>query len=553
MNLFRNLPMARKFFVTFGIECGLCALLGLIALAGMARIDDSTSRLAQTALPSAQRLNQMRVAVQLSRRSDMGIMLCNDQKCLDYYVKRRQAIWPSFETAYQAYIKLDVDPAERTLVDSMHTDFRNYLDQSDATVAILLAGQKVEAGARLVGADAALYRKLDETANKTIDMNTDANQKVCAAASTTYHSVRWAMVAVLLLAFTVSLAVGLILTRTIVPPLTRATEVLEAVATKDLTQHIQSESTDEIGRLTASLATAMDTMRGLLETMGHGVETVGSAATELSISAEKNSEDAEQECSQSNQIANAATEMAASIAEVSQNAELANIASQQTASTAADGGQAIGRTVQRMHGISDFTNRTVEKMEGLNRRSDQIGSVVNTIREISEQTNLLALNAAIEAARAGEHGRGFAVVAGEVRRLAERTKSATGEIAGTIQAIQDETRQTLQLMEGGSSEVSEGMRESEQARLTLETIIEHATTSGQQIAMIATASTEQAATSSEISNSVGCISRLASEVASAAKDTKQASQQLSELASDLEQVIDTFRFDKSSARSLSGR
>jgi methyl-accepting chemotaxis protein len=356
-------------------------------------------------------------------------------------------------------------------------------------------------------------------------MNTDANQKVCAAASTTYHSVRWAMMAVLLLAFTVSLAVGLILTRTIVPPLTRATEVLEAVAAKDLTQHIQSESTDEIGRLTASLATAMDTMRGLLETMGHGVETVGSAATE----------------------------MAASIAEVSQNAELANIASQQTASTAADGGQAIGRTVQRMHGISDFTNRTVEKMEGLNRRSDQIGSVVNTIREISEQTNLLALNAAIEAARAGEHGRGFAVVAGEVRRLAERTKSATGEIAGTIQAIQDETRQTLQLMEGGSSEVSEGMKESEQARLTLETIIEHATTSGQQIAMIATASTEQAAASSEISSSVSCISRLATEVASAAKDTKQASQQLSELASDLEQVIDTFRFDKSSARSLSGR
>ena len=548
MNVFRNLPVARKFVVVFGIECALCALLGVIALTGMTRINQSTSQLADTALPSAQLLNQIRVATQLSRRSDMGILLCDTAQCLSYYQQRRAAIWPSFDKAYQAYIQLSVVPAERALVESARTDFHSYLDSSDATVALLIAGQKEQAGAQLVGANANLYRKIDETINKAIEINSAANQKECVAAGEIFSSVR--LLALVTFGFTlaVSALVGWVLTRAIAPPLLRATEVLEAVAAKDLTQTIEPGGTDEIGRLSTALATAMETMRGLLETIQQGVDTVSAASVELSVCADKNSEDAQQECAQSNQIANASQEMAASVAEVSQNAERANASSQEAAHTATSGGQAIDRTVERMRGINEFTLRTVGKMEDLNQRADQIGSVVNTIREISEQTNLLALNAAIEAARAGEHGRGFAVVAGEVRRLAERTKSATVEIGGTIQAIQSETRLTLQLIESGTAEVQAGMRESEQARHTLDIIIEHATQSEQQITMIAAAAIQQAAASAEISEAIVCISRVAGDVSLASQDTKQASHQLSELASELNGVINAFHFDKSAAR-----
>jgi methyl-accepting chemotaxis protein len=208
-----------------------------------------------------------------------------------------------------------------------------------------------------------------------------------------------------------------------------------------------------------------------------------------------------------------------------------------------------------MEKIAAATSTVSERMTSLAHRSEEIGKVVNVIQEISEQTNLLALNAAIEAARAGEHGRGFAVVAGEVRRLAERTKGATEEIAGTIRSIQEETRETLQVMQDSRAAVGSGLEETARARKSLEAIIESSREVEHQIHLIATAATEQTSAAGEISESVGKISQLSEENALGAEEAVEALKSLASLASDLDGMIRQFRLegDQQAGAKLSGK
>jgi len=174
----------------------------------------------------------------------------------------------------------------------------------------------------------------------------------------------------------------------------------------------------------------------------------------------------------------------------------------------------------------------------LGSQAEAVGGVMDVISDIADQTNLLALNAAIEAARAGEAGRGFAVVADEVRKLAEKTMTATSEVGSSIQAIQDSAAQNIKNVDEAVASVTEANEMANNSGEALKDIVRMANDSSLLISGIATAAEEQSATSEEINRAVDGISQIAGETAHGMLESSSAVRELATVAQELKVLLD---------------
>ncbi|MGD0902679.1 MAG: methyl-accepting chemotaxis protein [Terracidiphilus sp.] len=544
MTWLRNLPVSRKFTYAFGTVCGLCLVLGAYTFITFRGIAAKSADVSDTSFPSVLALADIQGAANSVRREDLELLLCQTPACsADHGAKRQKAI-EVYQNAVRAYEPKIAYPGERELFQKFSDTFGQYLDASNRA-GTLLAAAKTGDALDLLASDSAMANYNAALAAISDDLSLNAKYGTEESKTATFASdhATWVNLGVTLLIALLCALIGFQLTRLIAPPLQAATAALERLAEKDLTVRVQECGSDEIGRLSAALNTSVASMREVLQSVAQGAETLSAATTEISARAVEQAGNAHTQSSKTNQIAAAAQEMTATIGEISHNAESAAGASRVSAETADQGGAVMQAAAVTMEKIAAATSSVSQKMTSLAHRSEEIGKVVNVIQEISEQTNLLALNAAIEAARAGEHGRGFAVVAGEVRRLAERTKGATEEIAGTIRSIQEETRQTLQVMHDSRNAVETGMGETAHARRSLEAIIDSSKQVEHQIHLIATAATEQTSASGEISESAGQISQLSIESAQGAEEAVEALKNLASLAADLDGMIRQFRLE----------
>jgi len=340
-------------------------------------------------------------------------------------------------------------------------------------------------------------------------------------------------------------------------------DVVDKIAQNDLTQQIeQSEiedigikSKDEIGTLVkaiegtleakgkigSSLQTMTENLTTMVRQMGDNATQLVSAASEVASSSEQMSRGARDQTDQVSQVSTAIEEMTATIVESSKNAGEATEGSRNAAETAGTGGQIVNDTIHGMQKIAGVVRESAESIGKLAKSADQIGEIIGVIDDIADQTNLLALNAAIEAARAGEQGRGFAVVADEVRKLAERTGKATGEITSMIKGIQSETEEAVGSMETGIQEVDAGRELADKAGTSLTEIVNMSQSVQDMIAQIATAAEEQSSAAEQISKNVENVASIAKESATGAEQSAAAAEELNRQAEGMQQMVAKFK------------
>ncbi len=264
--------------------------------------------------------------------------------------------------------------------------------------------------------------------------------------------------------------------------------------------------------------------------------SVAGSLADLSHQSEEVRQGAEVQRQRMSEVVTAMEQMNAAVLEVAKNAGQAAELAGQARERAARGVDVVGQAVAAIGEVRGLTLSLRDGMEGLGRRAVDVGQIMNVISDIADQTNLLALNAAIEAARAGEAGRGFAVVADEVRKLAEKTMSATGEVGRVVAAIQDETKKSMDLTRKAATAVERATELSGDSGRVLDEISGLVGDSSEQVQAIATAAEEQSAAGDQINRAVGDVDRISSETAEGMTHAVQAISGLSEMAGHLRRI-----------------
>ncbi|WP_333003790.1 methyl-accepting chemotaxis protein [Vibrio coralliilyticus] len=309
----------------------------------------------------------------------------------------------------------------------------------------------------------------------------------------------------------------------------------------DLSQRIEVQSSDEIGQLSEGFNGFIEKIHESMKEVASTSGALQTASESVSHKANTTHDNSQIQRDQTIQVVTAINEMGATISEIASNAATAAETANQASDNTQVGQNVVNKAKDAISRLAMDIENTGQVVEQLASTTQEIGSILDVIRDISEQTNLLALNAAIEAARAGEQGRGFAVVADEVRNLASRTADSTEEIQKMINQLQSDAKDAVTAMEAGKSVTHEGVSSSDEAVEVLVNISERIHDISDRNTQVATATEEQSTVVHTINQNIEEINAINEVTTSTAEELAAASSDLKELSERLDRMVGSFK------------
>jgi len=323
-------------------------------------------------------------------------------------------------------------------------------------------------------------------------------------------------------------------------PLRALIRASKAKVDNPLMSHIYTGRCDEIGQLWLERKMCASELDAVVARIDFSSDQLRSSSGETSRIAQQSSDSIQHQRSTINELSTAIEQMSCSAVEIAQNAQETAKVTQQTDGEAARGRATVEATVSAIERLSHNIANSTTVVERLNQESDAIAQILDVISEIASQTNLLALNAAIEAARAGEQGRGFAVVADEVRTLASRTQDSITDIEKIINQLQDSAREVARVMNESREQAAASCAQSASIAEFLDTITEGVGNITHMITQIANSAEEQSSVSEEISANINDLGIHAGEAVNLAQASSDVSGNLNQLTEQLKKLVHQF-------------
>jgi methyl-accepting chemotaxis protein len=497
-------------------------------------------------------------------------------------IKRMKQLEQDYDTRHEFWVKTLPDGSlKQNMIESSYKPAREFYQIVDAELLpAVRQGNDAATLGPIVQKLTAAYTEHRSAIDRVVSLANDMNSATETKASGQISSGTRNLVVIAVMTLLAVMGLGFIISAQLVGPIRRLSSAARSLAQGNLDNTITVNSKDEVGELAGSFLGLVDYMTEISnaahhiaindltvhvepksqgDVLGNAFKTMVvnlnavvaqladssrelvKAASEIASTSEQASRGAKTQADQVNQVSSAIEEMTTTIVESSRNASDATEAAKGASTTATEGLKIVADTIQGMQRIAAVVKESSESISQLASSADKIGEIIGVIDDIADQTNLLALNAAIEAARAGEQGRGFAVVADEVRKLAERTGKATGEITEMIRGIQSQTEGAVQGMGAGIQEVDKGRELADKAGTSLNSIVSMAQRVNDMIVQIATSTDEQSSAAEQISKSVEHITSAARDGASTAQQSSAAAEELNRQADGLRQMVSKFK------------
>ncbi|MCB1906899.1 MAG: methyl-accepting chemotaxis protein [Rhodocyclaceae bacterium] len=541
--MLNQLTIRIRLFLTAAISVALTTVIGFVGYQGLARLSEANQA-------SAVYAKAIRYQVEVDMFHDGLASVVH--AALIAGLRSDQELYARARTDLEEQAKAMQEDIDIVAGLPLSPDVQAKVDAALQPIAAYIAGARRLVGLAYEHNDEAFQNKAEfdrlfdrlevelEALGDTMLARTQAAEQSATAAADTKQT---AMLAVLAVTIPALLIVAIFSASSIGGRIDALSNFAADIAAgdADLTKRLPESGADEVTRTAREFNRFLSSLEALVrDTKSEALQVAGTAkeldqhATGLSQGAEAQNEAAE---------STAATieELSVSIGAIADSAEHVRTLALSSLERTRAGRASLDELTSEVESVARAVAEMSDSAKEFIRSTGTISRMTQQVREIAEQTNLLALNAAIEAARAGEQGRGFAVVADEVRKLAERSATAVGEIDQVTQDLATRSKQVEQAIEKGQVAIESGRQSTAQVLETLAAADEAVNESTNGIDEISRSVTEQRSASQDIANSVERIARMSDQGQASVQATGQAANRLSSSAANLAGLVARFR------------